>query len=64
MKRTIICVDCGKDFDFSDEDQALFARLRFPDPIRCRPCRDAAKRQRALRRAGREEERSPNAPKP
>ena len=34
------CRDCGKEFAFPPGEQQSFARMNFPDPIRCRPCRD------------------------
>jgi len=44
--RVLICRDCGEDYDFAPGEQAQFAKLGFKDPVRCPPCRQAARRKR------------------
>ena len=45
--KTITCVECGAEFVFSAEEQALFASKGYQnDPKRCVPCRQARKARR------------------
>ena len=45
--KTIACVECGAEFVFSAEEQALFASKGYQnDPKRCVPCRQARKSRR------------------
>ena len=45
--KTITCVECGAEFVFSAEEQALFASKGYQnDPKRCLPCRQARKARR------------------
>lgn len=37
------CVECGKIFDFSAEDQEFYATKGYSAPKRCSECRDARK---------------------
>lgn len=53
MDQTIKCIDCGKDFVFTEEEQKFFQKLvdsgkiqNFIAPKRCRSCRQAKKLQR------------------
>ena len=42
--KTITCVECGAEFVFSADEQALFASKGYQnDPKRCLPCRQARK---------------------
>jgi CxxC-x17-CxxC domain-containing protein len=44
--KTLKCVDCGKDFVHSADDQARYAERGFSnEPKRCRECRDSRKSQ-------------------
>ena len=36
---TLICVDCGKAFDFTAGEQEYFASKGLSTPKRCKPCR-------------------------
>lgn len=45
--RTLTCKDCGVDFVFTTGEQEFYAEKGFEnDPVRCRDCRDARKRNR------------------
>ena len=37
------CVECGKIFDFSAEDQEFYARKGYSAPKRCSECRESRK---------------------
>lgn len=41
--RTLLCVDCKAQFQFTEGEQKWFTEKGFKDPKRCRPCRDARK---------------------
>lgn len=42
--KTINCVECSTDFEFSAGEQAKFKELGFTnEPKRCKPCREAKK---------------------
>lgn len=38
--KTIVCLDCGKDFLFPAKSQKYFASRNWKDPIRCKSCRE------------------------
>jgi CxxC-x17-CxxC domain-containing protein len=44
--KTLNCVDCGKDFEFTAEEQQFFADKGFGEPKRCKECRNAKKQQK------------------
>ena len=45
--KTLQCKDCGSDFIFSTGEQEFYAEKGFEnEPVRCRDCRDARKRNR------------------
>ncbi len=44
--KTIVCKDCGKEFEFTAGEQRFFAEKGFTEPTRCKECRDARKAQR------------------
>lgn len=46
LNKTLKCVDCGKDFDFSERDQKFFQEKGFSEPKRCKPCRDIKKQNK------------------
>ena len=39
--QTLECADCGTAFIFTEGEQRFFATKGFPDPRRCRGCRNA-----------------------
>ena len=42
--KTIVCKDCGKEFVFTEGEQAFYAEKGFEhEPIRCPACRKAKK---------------------
>ena len=45
--KTVICKDCGKEFLFTEGEQAFYAEKGFTnEPQRCADCRRARKQQR------------------
>jgi hypothetical protein len=36
--RTITCADCGRDFEFTAEQQRFHRGMGFADPLRCAAC--------------------------
>ncbi len=44
LDKTLTCVDCGNEFNFSVEEQQFFNQLGFQEPERCNDCRDKRKR--------------------
>jgi CxxC-x17-CxxC domain-containing protein len=44
--KTLTCQDCGKQFEFSAEEQQFFADKGFAEPKRCSACRSAKKQDR------------------
>jgi len=45
--RSYACVECGAQFEFTDEEQRRFEARGFAPPKRCKPCRDAKRRRQA-----------------
>jgi CxxC-x17-CxxC domain-containing protein len=41
--RKLTCSDCSAEFIFEAAEQEFFASKRFPDPLRCKPCRTEKK---------------------
>ena len=42
VDKTLHCLDCGKEFVFTAQEQDLYARKGLTDePVRCENCRDA-----------------------
>lgn len=37
----IKCIDCGKGFIFTENDQKFYEEKGFPPPKRCKACRNA-----------------------
>lgn len=35
----LACIECKKDFEFSQDEQAFYADKGFNNPKRCKPCR-------------------------
>jgi DNA-directed RNA polymerase subunit RPC12/RpoP len=47
MDRNITCKDCGKEFVFTEGEQAFYKEKGFEnDPVRCPECRKARKAQK------------------
>lgn len=47
--KTLICKDCGKEFIFTAGEQEFYAEKGFEnEPVRCKECRAAKKRQSKL----------------
>lgn len=49
MEKIIICKECNKEFIFSEKEQEFFGKKEFPDPIRCKLCREKRKNERIKR---------------
>ena len=45
--KELSCKDCGQLFTFTEGEQDFFSQRGFSEPVRCRPCRDARKAQKA-----------------
>lgn len=45
----IKCKDCGREFDFTEKEQAFYTEKGYPAPIRCKECRDAKKNKNVQR---------------
>ena len=43
MDKELTCVECGKGFTFTENEQKFFADKGFVEPRRCAPCRAARK---------------------
>ena len=41
--RTLTCVECGSEFNFSEDEQQFYSARGFRDPKRCRNCREKRK---------------------
>lgn len=53
VDKTLICLDCGAEFEFSVEQQKYFAERGFAsEPKRCKVCRDRRKAKERPRPAG------------
>jgi len=42
----LTCADCKNTFEFTEKDQAFFAKMNFTKPRRCKACRDVRKAQK------------------
>ena len=45
---TIKCKDCGKEFILTAGEQAFYGEHKFPNPLRCKECRDARKQGKKI----------------
>lgn len=46
MSKIIKCQDCGEEFIFTDGEEAFYKEKGFPEPKRCKNCRQARKNLR------------------
>ena len=45
--KTLVCSDCGKEFVFTEGEQAFYAEKGFTnEPKRCKACRDKRKAEK------------------
>lgn len=51
--RNIECSKCGEEFIFTEGEQEFYKEKGFSDPKKCKPCRDAARKEREERDGGR-----------
>ncbi len=42
--QTLTCVDCKKPFEWTESEQAFYAKKLFKTPKRCKACRDSRKK--------------------
>lgn len=53
--KTLICKDCGSEFEFTASEQEFYAEKGFTnEPQRCKPCRIARKNSNGNNRSERE----------
>lgn len=49
--KTLTCKDCGQEFVFTVREQEFYKQMGFEnEPVRCKACRDAKKRNHNNRR--------------
>lgn len=46
MNKIIKCQDCGQEFIFNESEQEFYKNLGFPEPKRCKFCREKRKNRR------------------
>lgn len=57
--KSLVCVDCGKEFIFTAGEQEFYKQMGFSnEPKRCKECRGKRKTERNSSRAARPEESS------
>ena len=44
--KTLKCVECGNEFNFSEGEQQFYQEKGFQEPKRCKDCRNKAKARR------------------
>lgn len=49
--KSIKCVECGVEFNFTEGEQAFYTERGFQEPRRCKDCRQKAKERREARAA-------------
>lgn len=54
--KTLTCVECGKEFIFTEGEQKFYEEKGFQEPHRCKECRQKAKERRAARSKQNQEE--------
>lgn len=47
--KTLVCQDCGKEFEFTVRDQEFYKEKGFSEPKRCKDCREKRKQERATK---------------
>lgn len=47
--KTLVCIDCNAEFNFTEGEQAFYQERGFQDPARCPTCRSARKAQKQNR---------------
>lgn len=45
--KTLVCVDCGKEFVFTEGEQAFYQEKGLHEPKRCKECRAKARERRS-----------------
>ncbi len=61
MDKVIVCKDCGKEFTFTEGEQAFYAERGFHEPVRCKACRDARKALKEQKEQAAGSEQAPEA---
>ena len=54
--KKIKCKDYGREFDFTVGEQKFFAEKGFPDPVRCKECRNKKKNNQTTTNASMSED--------
>ena len=44
--KTLVCRNCGVEFEFEPGEQAFWKKQGWPDPVRCQDCRREVKQKR------------------
>ena len=47
--KTIVCQDCGKEFEFTVREQEFYKEKGFSEPKRCKDCREKRKQEREIK---------------
>jgi len=50
--KSVTCVECTKQFTFTDKEQQFYNERGFQEPKRCPPCRTARKKNNNYDRGG------------
>lgn len=50
--KTLVCIDCNAEFNFTEGEQAFYQERGFQDPARCPGCRSVRKQQKQNRGGG------------
>ena len=45
--KTIVCQDCGKEFEFSEREQEFYKEKGYNKKKRCKDCREKRKQEKA-----------------
>jgi len=48
--KTLVCAECGKEFTFTEGEQAFYQEKGFQEPKRCKECRMKAKERRQAKK--------------
>lgn len=50
--KTLVCIDCNMEFNFTEGEQSFYQERGFQDPARCPECRSIRKQQKQSRNGG------------
>lgn len=46
MDKTLTCIDCGKDFEFTEGEETFYQQKGLVPPKRCKKCRQLKRQER------------------